>query len=436
MADVTTYAAFLENKRRQVQPAGRAVDPGEVNPLLHSWQQRVVQWAVRTGRNAVWADTGTGKTFMQLEYARLSGCRALIIAPLAVCHQTVREAAKLGIKARYVKTGDEADGPGIWVTNYERALRFDPAALDAVVLDEASILKQSDGKTRTALIKHFAEVKHRQACTATPAPNDNEELTSQAEFVGVMPRVEMLAAYFVHDDEGWRVKGHARGPMFRWMATWAVALRRPSDIGGDDTGYILPGLDIIPHLLPVDVTPDGQLFATDLGGVGGRAKIRKATLDARTARTAELAAAEPGEPWVIWCGLNAEADTVARLIPGAVNVHGAMTPEEKAEALLGFADGEHPGDRHEAVDRVVRDELAALRPDGVLRARRLLRAVLPGDPPLLPVRPDPRACTPTSSCPSWRGRSRRTWPARRSRPPQMTEELVREMRAAGELEMR
>lgn len=336
---MTTYAEFLARKQRLAQPAGRAIDAAEVNPVLHPWQKRVVTWAVRTGRAALWADTGTGKTFMQLEYARLSGSRALVVAPLAVCRQTVREAAKLGITARYVRADEDASGPGIWVTNYEMALRFDPAALDAVVLDEASILKQSDGKTRTALIGHFRDVKHRLACTATPAPNDNEELTGQAEFLGVMPRAEMLAAYFVHDDEGWRVKGHARGPMFRWMATWAVALRRPSDIGGDDAGYILPGLDVIPHLLPVDATPDGQLFATDLGGVGGRAKTRKATLGTRCERTAELVAAEPDEPWIVWCGLNAEADLIARMVPGAVNVHGSMTPEEKADALLGFADG-------------------------------------------------------------------------------------------------
>ena len=332
------YADFLARKQRTVQPAGRAIDESDVHPMLHPWQKRIVAWSVRTGRAALWADTGTGKTVMQLEYARLSAARALVIAPLAVCHQTVREAAKLGIEARYVRSDADAEGPGVWVTNYEMALKFDPCAIDAVVLDEASILKQSDGKTRTALIKHFRDVKHRLACTATPAPNDNEELTSQAEFLGVMPRVEMLAAYFVHDDEGWRIKGHARGPMFRWMATWAVALRRPSDIGGDDTGYILPGLDITPHLLPVDVAVDGQLFATDLGGVGGRAKIRKATLEARCERTAELVTAEPGEPWIVWCGLNAEADTITKLIPGAVNVHGGMSPEEKAEALLGFAD--------------------------------------------------------------------------------------------------
>ena len=333
------YAKFLERKQRAAGMTGRPAGVAEVCPVLHPWQRRIVAWAIRTGRAAVWADTGTGKTFMLLEFARLAGDRALVVAPLAVCHQTVREAAKLGIDARYVRDESDADGPGIWVTNYEMALRFDPAKLDAVILDEASILKQSDGKTRTALIRHFASVRYRLACTATPAPNDIEELTNQAEFLGVMPRTEMLAAYFVHDDEGWRLKGHARKPMFRWMTSWAVALVRPSDIGGSDDGYILPGYQISPHLLPVDVVPDGQLFATDLGGVGGRAAIRKLTLQARCERTAELVAAEPGEPWVIWCGLNAEADLLAKLIPGAVNVHGSMTPEDKAAGLLGFADG-------------------------------------------------------------------------------------------------
>jgi hypothetical protein len=332
------YAAFLATKHRRVQSAGRVIDEADVHPLLHPWQRRIVSWAVRTGRCAMWEDTGLGKTFQQLEWGRLSGDRTLLIAPLAVCHQTVREAGRLAIKARYVRSDAEADSPGIWVTNYEMAFRFDPGGLDAVVLDEASILKQADGKTRTALIRHFRDVKHRLACTATPAPNDIEELTSQAEFLGVMPRTEMLAAYFIHDNDGWRVKGHARKPMFRWMASWAVALRRPSDIGGDDTGYMLPPYDIHRHLLPVDAAPEGQLFAADLGGVGGRAAIRKATLRARCERTAHLVAAEPAEPWIIWCGLNAEADLLARMIPGAVNVHGSMTPEEKAEALLSFAD--------------------------------------------------------------------------------------------------
>ena len=335
-----SYAEFLAGKRRKAETLGTMIAESDVHPVLHPWQRRIVVWAVRKGRAALWEDTGLGKTFQSLEWCRLSGDRTLIIAPLAVCQQTVREAGKLGIIARYARSDESAAGPGIWVTNYEMAGRFAPAALDAVVLDESSCLKQSDGKLRTLLIEHFAAVPGRLAASATPAPNDMEELTNQAEFLGVTTRAEMLAAYFVHDDEGWRLKGHAREPMFRWMASWAVALSMPSDIGGDDTGYVLPGLDIIPHLLPVDVVPDGQLFATDLGGVGGRAKIRKATMSARCERAAQLVSGEPDEPWLLWCGLNDEADRLAALIPGAVNVHGSMTPEEKADRLLAFADGD------------------------------------------------------------------------------------------------
>jgi hypothetical protein len=338
-----TYADFLARKQRQVQPAGRAIDVADVHPMLHPWQKQIVVWAVRVGRAAIWADTGTGKTVMQLQWAALSGKRALIVAPLAVCHQTVREAVKVELEARYVRSGADVDGPGIWVTNYEMVQHFDPSAFDAVVLDESSILKQADGKTRTMLIQHFRDVPHRLSCSATPAPNDNEELTSQAEFLGVMPRVEMLAAYFVHDDEGWRIKGHARSPMFRWMATWAVAIRRPSDIGGDDTGYILPGYEIIPHLLPVDATPDGQLFATDLGGVGGRAKIRKATLEARCKEAAGLVLSEPDEPWIVWCGRNDEQEYLERAFGDrCFSVTGTDTPEVKADRMLRWVARDRP----------------------------------------------------------------------------------------------
>src|SRR4029077_888554 len=199
---------------------------------------------------AIWADTGLGKTFMQLEWARLSGDTSLIVAPLAVCAQTVGEPAKLGIPARYIRDGEHVTGPGVWITNYEMVTRFSPELFDAVVLDEASLLKNSAGAMRTMLIEHFRTVPRRLACTATPAPNDSEELTNQAEFLGVIRRVEMLAAYFVHDsDAGWRLKGHARGPMFRWMASWAVAIRMPSDFGYPDNGYVLPGLLIREHLL-------------------------------------------------------------------------------------------------------------------------------------------------------------------------------------------
>lgn len=329
------YAEFLASKTKYAPAMG--CEPGAVHPMLHDWQARIVQWAVSRGRAAVWADTGLGKTVMQLEWARLMGGRAIVVAPLAVCEQTVREAHKLDVDAHYLRADDGR--PGIVVTNYEMLHHFDPSAFTAIVLDESSCLKQSDGKTRTALIKWASGVPHRLACSATPAPNDMEELTNQAEWLGVARRVEMLAAYFVHDDEGWRLKGHARHAMFRWMTSWAVALRRPSDIGGSDDGYVLPGLEIVSHLLPVDVQVEGQLFTTDLGGVGGRAQVRRATLDARVERVAKLVCNEPDESWLLWCGLNDEARKLAALLPGSVNVEGDWKPEAKAEALLAFADG-------------------------------------------------------------------------------------------------
>lgn len=334
------YASFLAHKTRPAEPIGvDGITISDVNPWLHDWQREIVVWAVSRGRAAIWADTGLGKTAMQLEWVRLStDGMGLIVAPLAVCQQTVREGRKLGIEVAYTRTMPTS--PGIYVTNYEMVDHFDPAHIDAVVLDESSILKQSDGKTRTRLIKHFAPVLRRLACTATPAPNDPQELTNHAEFLGVSTRTEMLAAYFIHDSDGWRLKGHAKRPMFRWMASWAIALRRPSDMGYDDAGYILPELHIHTHLIDVNVIPEGQLFATDLGGVGGRAQVRKATIEDRCNHAAQIVNAEPDEPWIVWCGLNDEADRMAALIPGAVNVHGGWSPEDKADAMLRFADGD------------------------------------------------------------------------------------------------
>lgn len=338
---MSDYEKFLERKRSLVPQAGITVDADTLHPMLHPWQREIVVWACEVGRAAIWADTGLGKTVMQVSWAELmrKGDRALIVAPLAVCAQTIREAAKVDITATYVRDPSDMTDPGIYVTNYEMVQHFDPLMFNAVVLDEASILKQSDGKTRTMLIQHFGPVPYRLSCTATPAPNDPEELTNQAEFLGHMSRTHMLAAYFIHDDAGWRLKGHARRPMMQWMATWALAIRKPSDLGHPDTGYILPGVNIDSHLIDVPIDVEGQLFATDLGGVGGRAKVRRETLAPRCERAARLVANEPDEPWLIWCGLNAEAAELARLIPDSVNVDGSWSPEDKAQAMLDFADG-------------------------------------------------------------------------------------------------
>lgn len=358
MGGQVNYAEFLASKAARVEKPGREVAATDIHPMLHPWQNDIVRWAVRTGRAAIWADTGLGKTFMMVEWARLSGSTALIVAPLAVCQQTIREAAKLNVPAQFARSSSDITGPGLYVTNYERVESVDPSRIDAVALDESSILKQSSGKTRNLLIDHFAGVSARLACSATPAPNDPEELTNQAEFLGHMLRREMLSAYFKHTqgvqggskmsksggakkDSGWRIKGHAKGPLVQWMSGWAVALRTPSDIGGDDAGYILPGLEVKPVYVevPADVAPDGQLFAAELGGVTGRARIRKSTATAKVAAAVELVEREPDEPWLLWVGQNAEADALAAEIPGAVNVYGSMDPQAKADALLDFADG-------------------------------------------------------------------------------------------------
>ena len=335
-----TYDQLLARRRRKADSQGKTITHDDIHPSLFPHQKDIVQWAVKGQRRAIWADTGLGKTRMQLEWARLSHDYALIVAPLAVCSQTVREATELGITARFVTNPNDVTTPGVYVTNYEQVEKFDPTLFGAVVLDESSILKASSGKTRTMLINHFQNVPNRLACTATPGPNDPEELTNHAEFLGQMTRANMLAAYFVNDERLWRIKGHALEPMVEWMNTWAIAIRRPSDIGYDDTGYNLPDPKIIPQIVESQIAPaEGELFAASIGGVSGRSRVRKETLQDRVNRAVELVNTEPHEPWLLWCGLNDEADALAKAIPGAVNVDGSMSAQQKADALNAFSDG-------------------------------------------------------------------------------------------------
>lgn len=335
-----SYADFIARRKAQLRHDGITIEGG-LHDSLKPFQKHVTQFAAAAGNAAVWADTGLGKTRMQLEWCRNMADYSLIKTPLAVAQQTVEEAALIGIDAKYVRHGDEITGPGVYVTNYEMLRHFEPKKFGAVALDEASILKQSDGKTRSMLIDWASHVRYRSAWTATPAPNDPEEITNQAEYLGQMTRTNMLASYFVHDSDGWRMKGHAWEPLIEWMSTFAIALRRPSDLGFSDDGYILPGLNIIPELVEATIEPGpNELFAVSIGGVQGRARVRRETLAARVERAAELASAEDAEPWLLWCGLNDEAEALAAAIPDAVNVHGGMTPEEKSARLLGFAHGE------------------------------------------------------------------------------------------------
>jgi DNA modification methylase len=330
------YPAFLASKEPRHEVAG--VEPGPLSPLLWDFAAAIVRTAVRKGLFAIFADCGLSKTRMQGEWIRhFAGPSlglGLVVAPLGVTEQTIAEFALLGIEAKRVREAADVTGPGIYVTNYERLERFAAFPWDAIVLDESSILKSVDGSIRTLLIDRFSTVPRRLCCTATPAPNDVTELANHAEFLGAMSRAEMLATFFVHDSDGkgasgggWRLKGHAEQAMWRWMARWAVFVRRPSDLGFPDDGFNLPPLEVRDEVVDAKIVTPGQLFAVGVGGVGSRAQVRKQTLGPRVARALELIQSTPGQ-WIVWCGLNPEQDAIARALGAeAVSIDGS-TPED------------------------------------------------------------------------------------------------------------
>jgi len=343
-----TYASFLDRKAILAPTEGIEVERDAIHPTLFDFQRDLVTWALRKGRSAIFADTGLGKSFMQIEWARLIGERTLILAPLAVAQQTIREASKLGVEIVYARNQAEAEADdladGITITNYERLDAFDPSQFGAVVLDESSILKNFSGVVKKALVEAFRHTRYRLCCTATPAPNDIEELCNHADFLGVMTPSEMRSTFFIAETRAhmskYRLKKHAKDSFYRWLASWGMSLRKPSDLGYPDDGYDLPPLDIRPVYVEAEWKPADQLFATGLKGVTERAEVRRSTVEDRVARACELVAAEPDESWLLWCGLNDESAMLTRNIEGAVEVQGSDSPEYKAEMLSAFADGD------------------------------------------------------------------------------------------------
>lgn len=336
MNNPTDYAEFLQSKGHAIEAAG--FEPGPLSEKLYPFQADIVRWALRRGRAAIFADCGMGKSFMQLEYARWiakwTGGKVLIVAPLAVAEQTIAEGKKLEITVeRY--TGQTA--PGIYITNYEQLHKVNPADFAGIVLDESSILKSLDGKTRTLLIQKFSSIPYRLCCTATPAPNDVAELANHAEFLGAMSRAEMLATFFVHDSEdvSWRLKGHAAADMWRWLARWGVFVRRPSDLGYPDGDWKLPALTVTDEVVKTDVDP-----AVLQGGIGGRSAVRRLTLAARVQRAAEIIRSTPGQ-WLVWCGLNDEGRELAKALGDDVLlVEGQDSEAFRAEGTRAWCAGE------------------------------------------------------------------------------------------------
>lgn len=339
VAKAIGYDEFIESKRLKDTPTGLAKIP-TLNPSLFPFQQDIVRWALRRGRACIFADCGMGKTPMQLEWARHIPGRVLIVAPLAVAGQTVREAEKFGVSGVSYLREDDPD-IRIPITNYEILDRFDPSEFTGVVLDESSILKSYTGKMRNQIVEEWGRVPYRLAATATPAPNDFMELGSHAEFIGAMTRTDMLAHFFVHDGgetQKWRLKGHAESEFWKWLCEWAVMIRKPSDLGYEDGEFILPRLHITQMNVESETSEDGMLFAMEARTMDERRSARRDSVQERVSAVADMVNASTA-PWLVWCDLNTESDALRRAIPDAVEVKGSDTTEHKEKSMLGFSDG-------------------------------------------------------------------------------------------------
>ena len=335
------YTDFL--KEKEITDIETGHEPKSINPKLFNFQADIDRWAIRRGRAAIFADCGLGKTPMQLEWARQvnehTNKPILIVAPLAVSVQTKREGNKFDIPVNICK--DQSDiKNGINITNYEKLDHFDAYNFSGIVLDESSILKSYTGKTRNKIIEMFSRTPYKLACTATPSPNDFMELGNHAEFLGVLTRSEMLSMFFINDTANvgtWRLKGHGEDEFWKWVCSWAVMIKKPSDLGYDDDGFILPELSIIENKIEYGKPLPGNLFVKNATTLSDRRLARKETITQRCEQAAELAT--NSNQWLLWCGLNDESKMLKELIPDAVEVTGSDSDEHKESAIMDFAEG-------------------------------------------------------------------------------------------------
>ena len=340
-----SYDAFISAKVRQSESHG--FEPAEILAPLFPWQKQVVEWAVRTGRAALFEDCGLGKTAQQLEWARQVSAhtngRVLILTPLAVAHQTAAEAAKFGIGAMVVESQHACVLPGVYITNYEKLQHFDTRQFTGVVLDESSILKAFTGKTRIALTNAFADTPYRLCCTATPSPNDYTEFGQHADFLGICTPAQMLATFFINDTFNtgdWRLKKHAEKAFWTWVASWAACVSKPSDIGFDDEGYNLPPLNLETVTVDVDHSQGAgdELFRHSTLSATTMHKEMRMTAADRVAAVAAMVNASD-ESWLVWCNTNDESEQLAAAISDALEIKGSDKPAKKEKAADDFCAG-------------------------------------------------------------------------------------------------
>ena len=337
------YQDFLAAKHPRPVATGLRDVPA-LRPALFPHQRDCVEFLLRIGRGGLFLDTGLGKTLCELEWSKHAAAatngQALILAPLAVAGQIVREGTAFGYDCRVIRSQDEAR-PGINVCNYDRLDRLDADAFGAVALDESSIIKNWTGKTTQGLIAAFAHHRFRLAASATPAPNDHMELGCHAEFLGVMQSNEMLSRFFINDtstaSQSWRLKRHAERDFWDWMASWCRMAETPADLGHDASAYVLPQLVVHRHKAAGDIRPAaGELFAADISATSMH-DVKRQTAAARADMCASLV--PQSGACVIWCDTDYEADAIMAAVPGAVEVRGSHTAERKEETLAAFAEG-------------------------------------------------------------------------------------------------
>lgn len=338
----TEYKKFLQKKRIRIQSLG--FNPIWIPDYLFDFQRDLTSWAIRKGKAAIWAGCGLGKTNIQLVWSenvvRHTGKPVLILAPLAVSKQTKQEGLKINLDVTVCESQSDVNPTGINITNYEKLHKFDSSAFVGVVLDESSILKNFAGKTKEQIINAFYNTDYKLCCSATPSPNDYTEIGNHADFLNVCSRTEMLATYFVHDGgdtQKWRLKGHAEKEFFRWISQWAVMIEKPSDLGYSDQIMTLPPLNMFEHI--VESVIEDELFVTPAQTLNERRDARRKSIESRCALAASLNNSTD-ESFLNWCDLNAESDTLTKMINGGVEVKGSDKNEIKEKRLMGFATGE------------------------------------------------------------------------------------------------
>lgn len=357
---MTPYDDFISAKSQSGGQYG--FSPIWKPSFLFDFQDALVDWALCKGRAAIFADCGLGKTPMQLVWAenvvRKTNRPIIILTPLAVSHQTLAEAEKFGIEAH--RSRDGRIKPGINITNYEQLHQFNPDDFAGCVLDESSILKSFDGVRRGEITEFMRKMPYRLLCTATAAPNDYIELGTSSEALGELGHTDMLGRFFKNDqntikpmtmrragkssekiEEGakWRFKGHAEVPFWKWVCSWARAIRRPSDIGFSDDKFVLPPLIEKDYLIDIDRPPEGMLFSLPAVGLAEQRDERRRTISDRCEKAAALACANKAQS-LMWCHLNDEGDLLAEMVRGAAQVSGADCDEAKEEKFLAFASGQ------------------------------------------------------------------------------------------------